>query len=86
MRSHRLLLLLVLTPIAAPACVAGRPAARAALPVEALIGTYDLVSLGDIGPNVPGYALIEIDPARVRLLPVPRSALPYPPGLDDTDS
>jgi hypothetical protein len=47
---------------------------------------YDLVSLGDIGPHVPGYALIEIDPARVRLLPAPEGALPYPPGLNDTDS
>jgi hypothetical protein len=47
---------------------------------------YDLVSLGDIGPNVPGYALIEIDPARVRLLPAPDGAVPYPPALDDTDS
>jgi hypothetical protein len=47
---------------------------------------YDLVSLGGIGPTVPGYALIEIDPARVCLLPAPQSALPYPPALDDTDS
>ena len=47
---------------------------------------YDLVSLGDIGPNVPGYALIEIDPARVRLLPAPQGALPYPPALDDIGS
>ena len=45
---------------------------------------YDLVSLGDIGPNVPGYALIEIDPARVRLLPAPQGALPYPPRLADS--
>ncbi|WP_328463569.1 hypothetical protein OHA21_38285 [Actinoplanes sp. NBC_00393] len=47
---------------------------------------YDLVSLGDIGPNVPGYALVEIDPARVRLLPTPPGALPYPPALDDADT
>ncbi|WP_250008774.1 hypothetical protein [Actinoplanes sp. M2I2] len=47
---------------------------------------YDLVSLGDLGPNVPGYALTEIDPARVRLLPAPDGALPYPPGITDADS
>ncbi|MEU8606652.1 hypothetical protein AB0C29_01415, partial [Actinoplanes sp. NPDC048791] len=45
---------------------------------------YDLVSLGDIGPNVPGSAIAEIDPTRVRLLPAPKGALPYPPGLEDT--
>ena len=47
---------------------------------------YDLQGFGDFGLRVPGYALIEIDPARIRLLPVPEGALPYPPRLTDIDS
>lgn len=40
---------------------------------------YTLVRLGGYGPQVPGYALTEVDPFRVRPEPAPDGAPPYPP-------
>lgn len=47
---------------------------------------YDLVALGDYGPRVPGYAITEVDPARVRLDPAPDGALPFPPRNADPEN
>lgn len=38
---------------------------------------YQLVRLGDYGPMVPGFAITEIDPARVVLKPAQDDAAPY---------
>ncbi|GAA2617338.1 hypothetical protein [Paractinoplanes durhamensis] len=40
---------------------------------------YDLIRHGGVGPYVPGHAIAEIDPARVRLDPAPEHAPPYTP-------
>jgi hypothetical protein len=42
---------------------------------------YLLVRLGDYGPLVPGFAITEIDPARVVLTPAPQDAPPYSHAL-----
>jgi hypothetical protein len=42
---------------------------------------YQLVRLGDYGPMVPGYALTEIDPARVTLTPARPDAPLYRDSL-----
>jgi hypothetical protein len=47
---------------------------------------YQLVRLGGHGPLVPGHALTEIDPARIRMEPAPDTAVPYPPRAVATDS
>jgi hypothetical protein len=46
---------------------------------------YQLVRLGGYGPQVPGYAITEVDPARVRLEPAPNNAVPYPRRAVATD-
>ncbi|GAA1622916.1 hypothetical protein [Actinoplanes couchii] len=48
---------------------------------------YQLLRLGEEGgPQVPGYALTEVDPARIRLDPAPDGTPPYPPQPATTDS
>jgi hypothetical protein len=46
---------------------------------------YQLVRLGGHGPLVPGHALTEVDPARIRLEPAPDTTVPYPPRAIATD-
>ena len=38
---------------------------------------YQLVRIGGYGPNVPGYAITEIDPDRLTLAPAPDGVPPY---------